>query len=297
MAQDATIKNVIISNANINTTGNVGAIVNHAQSTTGSITRIYNCGVLNGSVTGTGAVGGLVGKIVANSSCRVINCYNYATVSGSSHAAGIVGRNDGTIGPTRIALCMMYGDITRGNVISPVYTGTHVDNIKKFTEYNFYRSKADLTYTAYNDQLAIDKDEYLTRFPFYRHILNTHRELAAYFLFAANTTEGSVSDISQDEVSEIGHWVGSSSSYPIVEEWKTNTKKNYTSGNLNVKVIIGTKEYNISLPITNMSPTSYDFTDGKVVLPFANEFEGWTRDWSLHRLGDYQYYGRHNRYF
>ena len=311
-----TVKNVVFDGVNISGSSHVGAVTNVASGST----RIYNCGVLSGSATSTGgSAGGLVGQIAAGSSVRVVNCYNYATISGSDYAAGIVGKNEGTVGNVRIALCMMYGDMTTGTNRSPVYGGNHTSNVKNYTEYNFWRSKANLTYTAYNDQLAIDKDDYLTRFPFYRHILNTHRELAAFFLFG--TTDGSVSDISAAEVAEIGHWVLKKdvAPYPIIEEWKTNTKRTtvdiaanlpvttdkgagkllnnigdddyYTStgtkvttmgksGYLTVNLSINGSSYSVQLPITDMDEANYDYTWGKVVLPFANEFSGWTRDYS-----------------
>lgn len=197
---------------------------------------------------------------------------------------------------TRISNCMMYGDITSGTNKSPVYCGTHISNAQNFTEYNYYRSRANLTYTAYNDQLAIDKDEYLTRFPFYRHIQNTHREMASYFLFGDYTT---------DHVNEIGHWVVKPeiAPYPIIEPWETGTKKTTegirdnlpntsesyagklltnmgSNGYLRVNVKIGSNTYTSDLPITDMDTLNYDFTWGKVVLPFANEYSGWTRDYS-----------------
>ena len=318
-----TVKNVRVSRASVSGSGHHGALVNEA---TGAA-RIYNCGVLDGSVTSSdAAAGGLVGHIAAGSSVRVVNCYNYATVSGSTYAAGIVGWNEGTVDGTttvsgtgvRIANCMMYGKITNGTNRSPVYCGNHTNNQQKLTEYNFWRTRAytsdETAYTAYNDQLAIGSDENLYRFPFYRHILNTHRELAAYFLFADHTDE---------HVAEIGHWTlmkgDNAPAYPIVEPWETNTKRitediaanlpNTTekfagkllnsiesdgyyrgngtkvtamgsSGYLAVTVNIGNKTYNnISLPITDMDTLRYDFTWGKVVLPHANEFSGWTRDY------------------
>ena len=297
-----TVKNVRVSTATVSGSGHQGALVNEA---TGDA-RIYNCGVLAGSVTSSdAAAGGLVGHIAAGSSVRVVNCYNYATISGKTHAAGIVGWNEGTEDGTttlsgtgvRIALCMMYGDITGGAVVSPVYCGNHTNNQQKLTEYNFYRSHANLTYTAYNDQLAIGPDENLYRFPFYRHILNTHRELAAYFLF---------SDHAEEHVSEIGHWVlkkgNNVPKYPIIETWETNTTKTPTdehnnlprtqvdyagklltgmgsNGYLTVTVNISDSQFSTQLPITDMDTLRYDFTWGKVVLPHANEFSGWTRDY------------------
>ena len=308
-----TVKNVMLSGVGISGIENAGAICGEAD----GATKIYNCGVLSGSVSGSGNVGGLVGLIKAGSSVRVVNCYNFATVSGGSTMAGIVGNNQGTVGNVRIAMCMMYGDMSGGT--SPVYAGNHVSNVSNFTEYNYWRSKANLSYTTYNDQLAIDKDDYLTRFPFYRHILNTHRELAAFFLFGESGE--TVGDITADEVAEIGHWVLKKdvAAYPIIEEWQTNTKRTivdiaanlpnttdkgagkllndigdddyYTgtgtkvtamgnSGYLKVNLSINGSSYSVNLPITDMDEANYDYTWGKVVLPFANEFSGWTRDYS-----------------
>ena len=300
-----TVKNVKLSGVDIDGT-NVGAICDVAIGTT----KIYNCGVLDGSVSGTNA-GGLVGLIQENSQVRVVNCFNYGNVSASgsdSYAAGIVGKNAGTVGDVRIALCMMYGNVSDATHISPVYGGNHVSNAKNFTEYNYYlySNERDLEtkerivkipYTTvnnvsdYNDQLAIDKEEYLTRFPFYRHILNTHRELASYFLFG---------DYSEEHVNEIGHWAvkkgDDAHKYPMVEKWETNRKSTPTqtqndlpnttadyagkllttmgsNGYLSVSIKIGSSNYSTSLPITDMDTLRYDYTYGKVILPFANEYE------------------------
>lgn len=297
-----TVKNVILGGVSISGITNLGAICNEA----GGETKIYNCGVLSGSVGGGTNVGGLVGLINSGSSVRVVNCYNYANVSGSSYAAGIVGKNEVTVGNVRIAMCMMYGSVSGATNISPVYGGEHTDNVQKFTEYNFYLYSNErdafgnriekIPYTAYNDQLAIDKDDYLTRFPFYRHILNTHRKLGAFFLFGGSGE--TVNDITADEISEIGHWaLKNTANYPIVEKWPTNTKKvrnavatntvsdDHLPSSLSVKVKIGTEgmasggtaiETTITLPVTAMDEDNFDYTYGKVVLPFANEFEGWT---------------------
>lgn len=316
-----TVKNVIIDKVTISGIANAGAICGTAQGNA----KIYNCGVLNSdgtsSVSGTTNAGGLVGTIASSSDVRVVNCYNYATVGGGTYAAGIVGRNQGTVSGTttvnatgvRITNCMMYGNMTAGTNRSPVYGGNHTNNVQQLHEYNYYRSRANLTYTAYNDQLAIDKDEYLTRFPFYRHIQNTHRELAAYFLFGAQPSAA--------QVDEIGHWVlkPEVAPYPIIEPWIENTRRTtvdiaahlpattekyagkllnnigddgyYTGagdkvtamgdgGYLHVTVVIGNTSRSVDLPITDMDTLAFDFTWGKVVLPFANEFDGWTRDYS-----------------
>lgn len=289
VAEDAIIKNVVISSVTYTGSGNVGAIVNTAKGDT----KVYNCGIQAGSVSGDTNTGGLVGLVVAGSSVRVVNCYNFANVSGGTYAAGIVGKNEGevasnkTVGNVRIALCMMYGNVTGATNISPVYCGNHVNNVMNFTEYNYWRYRSGMQYTAYNDQMAIDKDDFLTRFPFYSHILNTHREMAAFFLFG-EVACNNAGEISADQIAEIGHWAlkKEEADYPIIEPWLTNTKKVLeaptpsnilselgTNGYLSVSVEIGTHTYSASLPITDMDEDNFDFTWGKVVLPFANEFE------------------------
>lgn len=310
VAEDAVIKNVVVSSVTYSGSGNVGAIANTAKGGT----KIYNCGVRGGSVSGGTNTGGLVGLIQAGSSVRVVNCYNFANVSGSDYAAGIVGKNDGTVssdgtvGNVRIALCMMYGSVSGATNISPVYCGNHVGNVQNYTEYNFYlySNQRDangnkiekIPYTVYNDQQAITEEEYLTRFPFHRHILNTHRELGAFFLFGASTSND-VNSIASDEISEIGHWVlkPDEADYPIVEPWltnKTNTTPTYEHNNLpnttedykgrlltemgdngylNVSISIDGHSHSARLPITDMNTDRHDYTWGKVVLPFANEFE------------------------
>ena len=86
-----TVKNVRIASVNISSGTNVGAIAGAASSA-----RIYNCGVLGGSVSGSGYVGGLVGTISGGT--NVVNNYNYASVSGGTYAAGIVGYNNTSSG-------------------------------------------------------------------------------------------------------------------------------------------------------------------------------------------------------
>ena len=198
---------------------------------------------------------------------------------------------------SRIANCMMYGNVTGATNISPVYGCLHASNLRDYPLYNFYRSQAVLPYTAYNNQLAIDKDEYLTRFPFYRHIQNTHRQMATYFIF---------DDRTEAHTAEVGHWVvlPDVAPYPIVEAWPTGTHRTTqeiaanlpptttepyhgrlltdmgNDGYLTVNVRIGSSNFTSQLPITDMDTDRYDFTWGKVVLPFVNEYSGWTRNYA-----------------
>jgi hypothetical protein len=217
-----------------------------------------------------------------------------------------VGYNEGTVGDVRIAMCMMYGKVSGATTtnISPVYAGNHVSNAQNFTEYNYYLYSIEkdatgqkvnrIPYTDYNDQLAIENEEFLTRYPFYRHILNNHRELASYFLFG---------DYDSDHIEELGHWVRKKGTndpkYPIIEKWEVNRKSTPTKeknnlpnttadyagklltnmgdatdkGYLKVSITIGSDEYTEYLPITDMDTLRYDYNYGKVILPFANEYK------------------------
>lgn len=332
--QNATIKNIIVDNVQLTqavTYSNVqclGAIVAFARGTT----KVYNCGVqasgsdydaegnlvTNSSViSGGNNTGSIVGYIaMTNCNVRVVNNYSYANVSGGSYVGGIVGYNRGTAltkdncttntAHAAIAMNMFYGNLSGTSNVSPVYAGNHTSNIQNVNEYNYWRNRADVTYNNYNNQLAVDKDAFLNRFPFYRHILNTHRELAAIYLFGS---------ASAANVAEIGHWYNvktkegeaNTHPYPIIEPWRINTKRTTvdiernlpvtsndyagrllsepaarvgSNGHLTVTVKINGSTYTSTLPITDMDTLNYDFVWGKVVLPFANEYIGWTRDYS-----------------
>ena len=182
-ANGATIKNVILDNVTIsgNENGNAGAICCEA---TGD-TRIYNCGVKSGTISGTNA-GSIVGKLNGNS--RVINCYSFATVSGGTWGAGIVGYNNFSSTRndlrTMVMNCMFYGEISSNSKLSPIYGGKKITNVGNLNGYNYYRFDADYSrnnsITAYNCALAAE-DDYLTRFEFFRNTLNSNRELAAWY--------------------------------------------------------------------------------------------------------------------
>lgn len=191
----AIIRNVILEEVDISTGTNVGAICCEA---TGS-TRIYNCGILGGSVGGSGDVGGIVGSL--DGSARVINCYSYATITGGNNVGGIVGNNKGTTTAsninTMVMNCMFYGDITGGTTVSPVFGGNNIDNRKDgsvsgLNTFNFYAYDKLKTQTidSYNSTLAVE-ERFLTRFEFYRLLLNSNKKLAAYY------ATGSVGNSSQ----------------------------------------------------------------------------------------------------
>ena len=182
-ANGATIKNVILDNVNIgeNANGYAGAICCEASGDT----RIYNCGVKSGTISGTNA-GSIVGKLDGNA--RVINCYSFATVSGGTWGAGIVGYN--SFSSTRSDLrtmvmnCMFYGEISSNSKLSPIYGGEKITNVSNLNGYNYYRFDANYSrnnsITTYNCAQAAEED-YLTRFEFFRNTLNSNRELAAWY--------------------------------------------------------------------------------------------------------------------
>jgi len=233
----ATIKNVFLDNVNISSGTNVGAICNEA---TGA-SRIYNCGVLatgspvttdeNGyttitssscssTISGSGSVGGIVGLLDGES--RVINCFSYANITGGNLVGGIVGEN--TVATTANNLktmvmnCMFYGDITGGSSKAPIYNGTLITNDGDYdgvNNYNYFRAEASYVQgqhiDVYNCALSAET-RFLQRFEFFRHLLNSNRALAAWWV------TGDIAD--KDEIMK---WVmdpaqiGTSTPYPILK--------------------------------------------------------------------------------
>ncbi len=181
-AEDAVIKNIIIESATVSG-DTVGAIVNQAKGNT----RIYNCGVNGGTVSGSKIAGSIVGHLDGYS--RVINCYSYANVSGGDDAGGIVGYNAFASTQanlrTMVMNCMFYGDITGGTNRSPVYGGQSIDNLNSgglntFNYYSYDDLASGVTNGKYNCALAVENKN-LTRFEFYRLLLNSNKKLAAIY--------------------------------------------------------------------------------------------------------------------
>lgn len=234
-ADGATIKNVILKDINIDGGTNVGAICNEAR----GASRIYNCGVLgtltetkdaNGKVTnitststisGTGYVGSIVGLLDGTS--RVINCYSFATVSGGTMAAGIVGNNNQTSTQsdlkTIVVNCMFYGDIKGGTSKYPVYGGNSINNDANngINPYCYFRKNVTFTPTAYNRSWPAEEKN-LTRFEYYRSVLNSNRKLCTWWVNGTNETAPT-----DDDVSEVGiaKWVldPSIAPYPVLKTW------------------------------------------------------------------------------
>lgn len=263
--EGAIIKNVIISSASVSTSGITGAICCTA---TGA-SRIYNCGILSGTVGSTGgatdnpkyanACGGLVGLLEGTS--RVINCYSFATITGGNRVGGIVGYNNATTTSessstirTMVMNCIFYGDITGGNKVSPVYGGNNILNTgnKGLNTYNYYAyDKLNTEFSKpinfYNCALAA-KDQYLTRFEIYRQLLNSNRKLAALYA-TGDASKG------EGENTEMAKWVLDTSikPYPILKKqgYYPSVANNYSSSIDN-----GFSEINYSVSIAPTTPES-----------------------------------------
>ena len=200
----AIIRNIIFEDVNITSgdgDGDAGAVTSKAK----GATRIYNCGILptsverdnkgnitgfyGSSVSGSRYVGGLVGLLDGTS--RVINCYSYANVSGGSYVGGIVGYNNvattATNLQTMVMNCMFYGEVS-GTSIAPIYNGAIITNVGENTgvsNYNYFRLESAYIQNTgitkvYNCALGAET-RFLQRFEFFRHMLNSHRELAAWW--------------------------------------------------------------------------------------------------------------------
>lgn len=324
-----TVKNVILQGVNINSDGDAGAICNNAIGTT----RIYNCGILptevlredpnddqkvtgfsGSSVSGTGYVGGLVGSL--EGTARVINCYSYANVSGGTNAAGLVGNNKVATTmsnlKTMVMNCMFYANITGATIMKPVYGGNIIGNggTSGVNGYNYYRDGSDVTFDddyanfeAYFCTLPAD-EEYLTRFEYYRSILNSNKKLCTWWI---NGTSGTAPTAADVDAVGIAKWVldPAIAPYPILKVWgkypsvinpdpdyvwnpKTEEKVSRSSaepyqgknlGTISVTVNAGAKYAGTgatsktlsSVVIMDMDTLNNDYGYYKIQLPYYNE--------------------------
>ena len=197
---NGTVHDLNLSNVNISQDGQVGAIACTADG--GS--RIYNVGILSGSVGSTstatsndavGCCGGLIGRL--DGSARVINCFSYANITGGNRVGGIVGYNNYATTSsdlrTMVMNCMFYGDITGGTNKAPIYNGNIITNrgdASGVSNFNYFWGGASyVTHRDANNNPDIQtyncallaETRFLQRFEFFRHVLNGHRELAAWW--------------------------------------------------------------------------------------------------------------------
>jgi hypothetical protein len=325
------VKNVIFEGVNIGSgdaDGDVGAVCCKAD----GATRIYNCGILPTSVTrdakkniigftgssvsGSGNVGSLVGKL--SGTARVINCFSYANVSGGT-VGGIVGNNTVATASnnlkTMVMNCMFYGDIPSATSKAPIYNGTIISNkdANGVGNYNYFWTSANFVKNLnpgttespgpdyYNCALMADT-RYLQRFEFFRHLLNSHLQLAEWWAtgtYPKNKTK--------DEMKEMMKWVLEPSQldeksicpfpilkapgyYPSVvnidaENAPSTAERNKGGrlGTLSVSIRMGSgavygpptgatiTRSSITLNITDKDPDHYNFNYYKVQLPYYND--------------------------
>ncbi|WP_176780557.1 ZmpA/ZmpB/ZmpC family metallo-endopeptidase-related protein [Prevotella sp. tc2-28] len=295
-----TVKNLVLESVSISSgdsDGNTGAIACKANGDA----RIYNVGILGGSVSGTEYTGGLVGFL--DGSARVINCFSYANVSGGT-VGGIVGYNNvattATNLKTMVMNCMFYGEVS-GSSIAPIYNGNIITNVGKnagVSNFNYFRLESsyiqntDIT-KVYNCALGAET-RFLQRFEFFRNTLNSHRELAAWWATG-----------SMDNKDKMMKWVlepsqiGSSTPYPILktpgyypsvinidaENASTATERNKGGklGTLSVTIQSGSgAQFNaptgasietnhLDLAITDKDYDHFNFNYYKVQLPYYND--------------------------
>ena len=287
---NANIHNLIIEKPTISVaSGNVGAITQEAKGST----RIYNCGLRPnadkecGSVSGSGYVGGLVGWLKDYS--RVINCYSYANITGGSEKAGIVGHNSYKSKSndirTMVMNCMFYGNISTGGTIVPIYGGEDIsnDDTNKLNNYNYFLYEAPFSkentsttpvISKYNHALAAE-ERFLNRFEFYRLLLNSNRELAAWYV------NGSVANAR----TLMSKWVLDKSiapypilkdqgKYPSIINYDKNTVPDTPEDIKELTVNIsgtGITTPQVKIPIKDKDPENFNYNYHKVQLPYFND--------------------------
>ena len=297
-----TVKNLMLSGVNISGhSGNTGAITANA---TGA-TRIYNVGILDGQVGGSGHTGGLVGYIDGNA--RVINCFSYANITSGSDRAGIVGYNNNPATAATIATgtmvmnCMFYGDITQGGNISPVYGGNNISNVtgglNTFNYYLYespYSSGGRITSGKYNSAISV-KEVNLTRFEYYRELLNSNKKLAA--IYATGSADNADQKMLKWVLETADRKNSSPKSYPVLKQqgkypsiinYDTRDLADYSDANRNQGLKTGTLAVTITqgsnaptgatitkgsltLTRTDKDYAHFNFNYDKVQLPYYNE--------------------------
>ena len=315
------VRNVILDNVTISGGTNAGAICNEAS----GATRIYNCGVLattSSTISGSGNVGGIVGSLSGN--VRVINCYSFANITGGDIVAGIVGNigyaenesiTQGTVdSKCMVVNCMFYGDITGGTSKYPVYGGATGAMIKNDADdgvnpYCYYRKDATFD-DGYNNIANYKRswpaeEKNLTRFEYYRSILNGNRHLCTYW--ATNKAYASQTDA---DTALIAKWVldPTIAPYPILKKWgkypsvinkdpdyrynpetKTNELRSGAKEwegkrlrTITVEVDAGdhhagngaTSKTLTNVPVLDMDTLNCDYAYAKIQLPYYNEVFG-----------------------
>ena len=292
-----TVKNLVLEDVAITAnSGNTGAI---ACTANGSA-RIYNVGILSGSVGGTAYTGGLVGLL--DGEARVVNCYSYANITSGTNVGGIVGYNNVATASnnlkTMVFGCMFYGEITGGTNKAPIYNGTNIVNkdANGVSNFNYFRAEASFvqpTGITYNCALMAET-RYLQRFEFFRHLLNGHRELAGWW------ATGTYSSSQMHKWVMIPDSIGTAHPYPVLKQsGKYPSVVNYDAehattgkprnqggklGELAVTIQMGSggaayapptgaeiTTSNLTLNILDKDPDHFNFNYYKVQLPYYND--------------------------
>ena len=314
---NGTVHDLNLSNVNISQDGQVGAIACMADG--GS--RIYNVGILSGSVGSTstatsndavGCCGGLIGRL--DGSARVINCFSYANITGGNRVGGIVGYNNYATTSsdlrTMVMNCMFYGDITGGTNKAPIYNGKIITNrgdASGVSNFNYFWGGASyVTHRDANNNPDIQtyncallaETRFLQRFEFFRHVLNGHRELAAWWA----TGSADNKELMMKWVLEPSQ-IGTSTPYPILKapdrypsvvNIDVNHSETYKGRDLTVGPKLGNTlsvtiqnsttdavygaptganitTTSLSLNIMDKDPDHFNFNYGKVQLPYYND--------------------------
>lgn len=238
--------------------------------------------------------------IVATNLPEVNNTTKWRFLTNTNNNWGTVYSSKGS--GNMVTNCMFYGDITGGTNRYPVYGGTHIPNTTQ-TNYNYFHNDnlPESHITAYNSALAaLDKN--LTRFEFYRSILNSNRKLAAWYI---------TGNVANTDV--VAKWVldPEIAPYPILKPWgkypSVINRASYAAGtqaeltakkvtpsqdlsdgtNRYVGKVLGVLKVNLQrgangtgdnttiyLPITDMDTNHFDYNYYKVQLPYYNDYFG-----------------------
>lgn len=287
--------------------------------------------------------GGIVGWLKDDS--RVINCFSYANITGGSEVAGIVGYNSYASNTTKtdnnskygnlktmVMNCMFYGDITAEGTKRPVYGGLKIDNNADngINNYNYYRANRyeynkekgeyeNIDDVTFDDAYTINdyycswpaEAQYLTRYEYYRSILNANRPLAGWWVksdVAPSTLPIADVQAIEKDATLMAKWVldPKIAPYPILKSHNKypsivnpdpdnvwNAEKNrwinrkteakpYEGKNLgSINVTVKGGDYNNSVTISDyelqvldMDTLNHDYCYAKVQLPYYNAVFG-----------------------
>jgi len=199
--------------------------------------------------------------------------------------------------------CMYYGEVS-GTSIAPIYNGEIITNVGDgentgVSNFNYFRLESayiqNTTLTkVYNCALGAET-RFLQRFEFFRHLQNSHRELAAWW------ATGNYAN--KDEMAKwilLPSQIGSSTPYPVLARpgyypsvvnidaenapLYTERNKGGNMGTLSVTIQMGDGGAvfgpptgaeiiypSLTLNITDKDPDHFNFNYYKVQLPYYNE--------------------------